>query len=224
VRGPDVQIRDRVRELRRVKASELRPSPRNWRTHGRAQRDALQGLLAEVGYAGALLARELPDASLELIDGHLRAETTPDALVPVLVLDVTEAEAAKLLASLDPLAAMAQADAAALDGLLREVSTGNQALAQMLTDLAGEAGILTAPAGEGGSTVPGEVYQGMPEFEQDAAPLAHMVRVYFETPEDLADFGRLIGQDVGEDTKVIWHPRKVFGPTGFVAEDGDDAT
>jgi hypothetical protein len=219
-----VQIRDRVRELRRVKASELRPSPRNWRTHGRAQRDALQGLLAEVGYAGALLARELPDASLELIDGHLRAETTPDALVPVLVLDVTEAEAAKLLASLDPLAAMAQADAAALDGLLREVSTGNQALAQMLTDLAGEAGILTAPAGAGGTTDPAELYQGMPEFEQPDAPKAHMVRVYFETPEDMVDFGRRIGQEVTAGTRTIWHPYRAFGPTGLVAEDAADAT
>jgi hypothetical protein len=28
-----MQIRDRIKELRRVKASELRPNPRNWRTH-----------------------------------------------------------------------------------------------------------------------------------------------------------------------------------------------
>ena len=39
---------------------------RNWRTHSAAQREALQGVLGEVGYAGALLARELEDGSLEL--------------------------------------------------------------------------------------------------------------------------------------------------------------
>ena len=44
-----------------------------------------------------------------LIDGHLRAETTPDAVVPVLVLDVDEAEADKILLTHDPLAAMATA-------------------------------------------------------------------------------------------------------------------
>jgi hypothetical protein len=219
-----VKVRDRVKELRRVKASELRPSPSNWRTHPAAQRDSLQGLLAEVGFAGALLARELDDGTLELIDGHLRAETLPDAEVPVLVLDVDAAEARKLLASLDPIAAMAQADAEALDGLLREVQTGNQALAQMLTDLAGEAGILTAPAGQGGATDPGEAYRGMPEFEQPDAPKAFMVRVYFETPEDMADFGRRIGQDVTAGTKTIWHPYRAFGPTGLVAEDAADAT
>ena len=45
-----------------------------------------------------------------LIDGHLRAETTPDSEVPVLVLDVTAEEADKILLTLDPLAAMAEAD------------------------------------------------------------------------------------------------------------------
>jgi hypothetical protein len=137
-----VQIRDRIKELRRVKASELRPSPRNWRTHPAAQQDALRAVLAEIGYADALLARELPDTSLELIDGHLRAETTPDSLVPVLVLDVDEAEAAKLLATLDPLAAMATADADKLDALLREVGTESEPLAAMLAGLAEANGIL----------------------------------------------------------------------------------
>jgi len=46
-------IRDRVRELRRVKASELVPNPKNWRRHPKEQAAALKGLLAEVGYADA---------------------------------------------------------------------------------------------------------------------------------------------------------------------------
>src|SRR6516165_4641440 len=114
-----MHIRDRIKDLRRVPASQLKPNPKNWRTHPAA----LRGILAEVGYADALLARETPEGDLLLIDGHLRAETTPDAVVPVLVLDVDEAEAAKILATLDPLAAMATADADKLDALLREVGT-----------------------------------------------------------------------------------------------------
>ena len=105
-----MKIRDRIKELRRVRADLLRPNPKNWRTHPPAQRDALRGVLAEVGYADALLARELPDGTLELIDGHLRAETTPQMEVPVLVLDLTDDEAAKLLVLLDPLAAQAETD------------------------------------------------------------------------------------------------------------------
>jgi|688.fasta_scaffold336540_1 DNA modification methylase len=131
-----MNIRNRVKALRNVRAADLTPNPKNWRTHPKTQKDALRGILAEVGYADALLARELPDGSLMLVDGHLRAETTPEQEVPVLVLDINEAEADKLLLSLDPLAALAETNAVALDSLLREVDTGSEGLQQMYADLA----------------------------------------------------------------------------------------
>jgi hypothetical protein len=133
-----MRIRDRIKELRRVKASQLRPHPKNWRTHPTAQQDALRGVLAEIGYAGALLARELPDGSLELIDGHLRAETTPDADVPVLVLDLDEQEAVKLLALHDPLAGMAEANDEVLAELLSHVETESDAVQSLLDQMLGD--------------------------------------------------------------------------------------
>ena len=136
-----MKIRDRITELRRVKASDLRPNPRNWRTHPEGQRNALSAVLAEVGYADALLARELPDGTLELVDGHLRAETTPDMEVPVLVLDVDEAEADKILATLDPLAGLAEANEQALGELLASIETDNAGLQAMLEELAAAEGL-----------------------------------------------------------------------------------
>ena len=132
-----MHIRDRIKDFRRVKASQLRPHPKNWRTHPTAQQDALRGVLAEIGYAGALLARELPDGSLELIDGHLRAETTPDVDVPVLVLDLDEQEAAKLLALHDPLAGMAEANGEVLTELLAHVETESDAVQSLLDQMLG---------------------------------------------------------------------------------------
>src|SRR6266403_1602204 len=133
-----MMIRDRIRELRRVRAKDLLANPKNWRVHPKAQTAALRGLLAEVGYADALLARELSDGRLQLIDGHLRAETTKNATVPVLVLDVTEAEADKLLLTLDPLAAMALADQEQVRALLETVRTDSQAVAALLERMAGQ--------------------------------------------------------------------------------------
>lgn len=134
-----MHIRDRIQELRRVRAGDLVPNPRNWRTHPPAQQDALRGALAEIGYANALLVRQLPDGSLQLVDGHLRAETTPDAVVPVLVLDVTAAEADKLLLTLDPLAALAERDDLRLAELLATVKTKNAAVQALFDGLtAGE--------------------------------------------------------------------------------------
>lgn len=134
-----MKIRDRIKEFRRVKASEILPNPKNWRTHPKAQKEALQGLLAEIGFAGAVLARETPHG-LMLIDGHLRTETAVDAEIPVLILDVDEKEANKILATFDPISAMADSDAAALDALLRDVETSNEAVANMLDELAKDAG------------------------------------------------------------------------------------
>lgn len=149
-----MQIRDRIKELRRVRAGDLRPNPRNWRLHPPAQQDALRGILAEIGYADALLARELDDGTLMLVDGHLRAETTPDAVVPVLVLDVDEIEADKILLTHDPLAGMATVSDEHLQQLLADVQTENAAVQSMLDQLAS-----AAPGSAGGSTeiTPSEV-------------------------------------------------------------------
>ena len=128
-------FRDRITELRRVPARELLPNQKNWRVHPATQKAALSGLLSEIGYADALLARETP-AGLVLIDGHLRAEMTPDAVVPVLVLDVTEAEADMVLATLDPLAAMAAPDTEALRSLVNDLAAQtDDALAELLQDI-----------------------------------------------------------------------------------------
>lgn len=134
-----MKIRDRIKSLRRVKASDLLPNPKNWRRHPSEQQDAMRALLAEVGFAGAALARETKHG-LQLIDGHLRAELSPDAKVPVLVLDVTEAEADKLLATFDPVGKLAKSDRAALGKLLTEIDTESEALESMLADLQAEAG------------------------------------------------------------------------------------
>lgn len=115
-----MKIRDRIKELRRVKGADLIPNAKNWRTHPQAQQDAMRGILADVGYADAVLAYETPEG-LKLVDGHLRAEITPDAEVPVLVLDITDEEADKILATHDPVAALAGANNERLANLLQDL-------------------------------------------------------------------------------------------------------
>lgn len=128
-RSAPSRILDRVRELRRVPASELRPDPRNWRRHPKRQRAALRGVLERVGFADAVLAREDVDGNLVLVDGHLRAEIL-DQDIPVLVLDVSEEEAGLLLASLDPIAALAETDSEAWKDLLAGLEADIRALAE----------------------------------------------------------------------------------------------
>lgn len=133
-----IAIKDRIRELRRVPAKELLTNPKNWRRHDRAQSAALRAVLEQVGYAGALLARELTDGRLMLIDGHLRKETTPNAQVPVLILDVTEEEADLILATFDPLGSLAQPDPERIKALIETVRLDDEALQALLRRTAGD--------------------------------------------------------------------------------------
>ncbi len=136
-------IKDRIVRLDRVPASQLLPNPKNWRTHPDTQADALRGSLAEVGFANAVLARETPDG-LQLIDGHLKPETTGDGMIPVLTFDVSQEEADKTLGSHDPLAAMATADSAKLGDLLATLETNSPAVEDLLKNLA-EQNAIEAP-------------------------------------------------------------------------------
>jgi hypothetical protein len=112
---------------RRVRAAELRPHPHNPRTHSAEQRAALAAILTEVGLARSVLAyvadadKPLGDAApLTLIDGHLRQEELRAAEVEVEVLDVSDAEADKLLLTLDPLTQLAGYDEEVLDRANRQ--------------------------------------------------------------------------------------------------------
>ena len=132
-----LQIRDRIKELRRVKAGDLVPHAENWRVHPRSQVAALRGVLDHVGYASALIVRELPDGTLQLIDGHLRAELTPEAIVPVLIVDLDEEEAKYVLLTHDPLGAIAGSDVDRLKALLQSVHSNDDAVNALLEQVAG---------------------------------------------------------------------------------------
>src|SRR4051794_35154847 len=101
-------IRNRIMDHRRGRAGDLIPHELNFRLHPEVQKEALQSLYREVGFAPSLLAYELPNGRLKLLDGHLRRDLDPDMLVDVEVLDVNDDEARALLLSIDPLAALAE--------------------------------------------------------------------------------------------------------------------
>jgi len=140
-----MSIKNRVKELRMVPACDLVENDKNWRRHGIRQREALVAAIGEIGMASAVIAREI-DGRLEIIDGHLRADvmSRADELVPVLILDVDEFEANKLLATMDPIGAMADSDAGALTQLLDSVQFSDESLQQLVTSLAEKAGAIPA--------------------------------------------------------------------------------
>ncbi|WP_374688593.1 DNA modification methylase [Promineifilum sp.] len=98
-------------------------------------------MLKEIGLVQNVVANRTTG---HLVDGHLRvmlAMRENQPVVPVTWVELSEEEERLILASLDPLAAMATADAGALDALLSSVQSGEAAVQAMLAELAEGAGL-----------------------------------------------------------------------------------
>jgi hypothetical protein len=147
-------IRNRIKEHRRVRAGDLVPHELNWRKHPASQRAALEALYKEVGFARSLLVYELPDGRLKLIDGHLRRDINPDMRVNVEVLDVNEAEARKLLLSIDSLAALAETDCDVVDDLVADTPADSPTLKELWESLSRHAAEARAALPDATANVP----------------------------------------------------------------------
>ena len=140
----------RTQDMRWVNVDELEAHPDNWRTHPPNQRAAMEGTLDRVGFAGALEAFTV-DGHLRLVDGHLRQEMLPGITVPVIVMDFTVEEAREYLRTKDALAGLAGAASDRLEALLADRPLGNDAVDDMLADIAAKNGVAWPPV-----TAPGE--------------------------------------------------------------------
>jgi ParB-like chromosome segregation protein Spo0J len=151
----------RIKGHRRVRAGDLVPHELNPRRHSETQRAALAALYEEIGFARSLLAYELPDGRLKLIDGHLRQSMDLDMEVEVEILDVDDEEARKLLLSLDPLALLADYDARALDHLREITATDSEAIHDLWQSI--QAGESAVREQLGSARQPKEQGQTLPE-------------------------------------------------------------
>lgn len=131
-----MHIKSLVKELIKVPAKDILPHPMNWRTHPTEQLDTLRGLMAEIGFTTPVLVRKLESGQYQALDGHARIETLPpDHMVDCNVLECDAETAMKILATHDPVSAMAGKDMEMLEKLSSQIEFVNPAAQQLLTDL-----------------------------------------------------------------------------------------
>lgn len=114
---------------------QLMANPLNWRTHPKAQVDALEGLLKQVGWVQRVIVNKRTG---HVVDGHARVELAlrrSEPRVPVLYVDLSEEEERLVLAALDPIGGLAGADADKLAELLAGIQTDDAGLLAMLDGL-----------------------------------------------------------------------------------------
>ena len=144
---PATSWRNRIVGHAEIAPSALVPNPRNWRTHPDDQQRALSGALAEVGWVAEVLVNQTTG---HVVDGHLRLELAlarGERTVPVTYVELSEDEERLVLASLDPLAAMATAEQKQLANLLSGLDPADEALRALLDDLSRQFGLDTDRTG-----------------------------------------------------------------------------
>ena len=110
---------------------QLLANPKNWRTHPVNQREALRGALDQVGWVQQVMVNRVTG---HIVDGHARVEealTRGEASVPVLYVELEPHEEDVVLATLDPIGALATRDDERLRMLLAEVEFDAEALREM---------------------------------------------------------------------------------------------
>ncbi|HEY8870037.1 MAG TPA: ParB N-terminal domain-containing protein [Candidatus Limnocylindrales bacterium] len=133
--------RNRISGQGEVDPKTLIPNPANWRGHPREQQRGLAAALSEVGWVAQVMVNTTTG---HIVDGHLRVELAiarNEPSVPVTYVELSEEEERLVLATLDPLAAMATAEKDALAALLAELSPTDDALAALLAELGEQNGI-----------------------------------------------------------------------------------
>jgi DNA modification methylase len=128
--------RNRITGHADVPPDQLLANPANWRRHPPEQRAALRGSLDAVGWVQQVVVNTTTG---RVVDGHARIEealTRGEASVPVLYVELSVDEEALVLATLDPIGALATVEADALAQLLADVQTEDAALRALLADLA----------------------------------------------------------------------------------------
>lgn len=119
----------------RVRVDQIVANPRNWRLHPKYQTEALRENIHQIGFVRSVLINQRTGY---LVDGHdrvwLAIEEQQDEIDAEYV-ELSDEEEAQALATLDPISAIARADAEKLTALLADVHAEGSALKRAINDL-----------------------------------------------------------------------------------------
>ena len=117
------EYKNRIKGFAYISTEQIAGHPENWKEHGSDQLSLLRRVMGEIGWGTAVLVRET-DSGYQLVDGALRTGAAgDDTKVPALILDITEEEHRKFLATLDPLVLLGDANLEIAEELTRNLFT-----------------------------------------------------------------------------------------------------
>jgi len=128
----DDKFKNRIVGTGSINPNKIKTNPLNFRKHPGLQKDAMEGILEEVGWVQNVIVNKTTG---RLIDGHLRhdiAVQNKEPKIPVLYVELSEAEERLILATLDPIAELATKDRKLYEQLTSQIETDNHFLSMLL--------------------------------------------------------------------------------------------
>jgi len=170
--------RNRIVSYGEEAPDQLLPHESNWRIHPANQQQIMSGILDEVGFVQPVVVSQ---NSGKLLDGHMRvaiAISEGQPSVPVAYVDLSPEDEAMVLATLNPIAALAVPDETQLNEIIGNIGTCNPEIATFLDGLYSEvnASAIRRADGETGGI------GGEPETEGTKAKTAP-IRTLMQVPE-----------------------------------------
>lgn len=204
-----------------VDPNDLVENPANWRQHPLTQRRALDKVLRSIGWVDSV---KVNVNTGRMVDGHLRvdvAKENKETAVPVVYLDLTEEEEKLMLATLDPIGALADTNQEMFQKLVSELKSADDIIAETATSAELSSILLEI---EEGKTDPYKEWTGMPEYTDPGHYMK--IIVSFEDAASVETFCKTLGIKVPEQerqgstksgssapsirgsTKSIWYPAR----------------
>lgn len=187
-------------KVEQIAIAKLKPDPNNARKHDGRNMAAISESIKHFGQVEPLIVQK---SSSMVIGGNARLEVMKHQgikRVDVVKLDIDDARAAALSVALNRTAELAKWDDAILAGILdglpdefdiEKLGFSDQELRDMHYDI--------------GSSKPSDEWNGMPEFVNEDQEAFRKVIMQFRNAEDLAAFGKLLGQNL-ENARSSWFP------------------
>lgn len=192
---------------------QIYPNPWNPNMTSKRVDEAIRESIGIYGMVDPITCRRHPEigGALQVIDGEHRLEACKEmglSTVPVVVLDVNDANAKKLTIIANETRGRAE----------------KQSLAQLVAEIAEELDVDTFRLGlpyyadeldnmlgdgdSAGDVDPSKEWEGMPEYNNENVESWKQLIVHFECENDYLEFQRLIKQELTEKTKFIYFPKK----------------
>jgi len=208
--------------LETIAIADLRPHPRNYRTHPDDQIEHLVESIRENGfYRNIVVSRDGVILAGHGVVEALRRMGFDQVRVARLGVDSGDPRALKVLTGDNEIARLGMIDDRVLSEMLREIKehdarglAGTGYDEQMLANLV----YVTRPQSEIRDRDEAAEWVGMPEFEREPLPL--QLRISFRNAEHREEFGRILGLRLTEKTRGAWWPPKEMEDPGSLMFEG----